>query len=343
MQKLHNWEDIADNFQDALLLGNGASIAVHGGFRYDSLREAAEKCGFITSAVQEVFDHLDTEDFELVLNMLWHAEHVNRALDVEENITKQAYNDVREALVRAVREVHCTYEDAEPFLQAIHNFLGKFQTVLSLNYDLIVYWAMLAGNAERGSYRFKDCFTDGVHLDANWERLREPIGTPDTTLVFYPHGNLVLTSSPADGDRKVVRTDDFEQLLDRILQAWEDGDGFPLFVSEGEWRQKLRAIQRSGYLSTVYSSVMSDLGDTIVIYGWAAKGNDKHILDRLLRMRKETIAVSVHTPTTGNLERHCRGIETDIKGVADKAGIRKEDIPEVLFFDAKSDGCWTNA
>lgn len=184
MPKLHDWKDIADDFGDTLVLGNGASVALYEGFRYDSLREAAEERGFITSAVQQVFDHLGTEDFELVLNMLWHAEHVNRALDVEEDITKQAYADVREALVRAVREVHCTYEDVEPYLSAIHNFIGRFQTVLSLNYDLVVYWAMLAGNTEFEASRFKDCFTDGIHLDPNWERLREPFGTSEATLVF---------------------------------------------------------------------------------------------------------------------------------------------------------------
>ncbi len=340
MPELHEWEDIADDFKDTLVVGNGASMAVHWGFGYGSLREVAENREFITPSVQDVFDHLGTEDFELVLNMLWHAESVNRALGVEETTTKRAYDDVRGALVEAVREVHCDYEDVECHLQPIHRFMGKFQTVLSLSYDLIVYWAMLAGNAEHGGHRFKDCFTDGVHLDLNWERLRQPFGTSETTLVFYPHGNLVLTSSPTEGDRKVVRIEDFEHLLERILQAWEAGEGFPLFVSEGDWRQKLRAIQRSGYLSTVYSSVMSDLGDTIVVYGWAVKRNDKHILDRILRTEKDAMAVSVHTPTAGNLERHCRDIETSISDAATRTGIRK---PNIIFFNAESTGCWANA
>lgn len=315
-------------------------MAVYRSFGYNSLREVAEREVFVTPAVQDVFDHLGTEDFELVLNMLWHAEHVNRALGVEERTTKRAYDEVREALVRSVRHVHCEYEIAEPHLAAIYGFMGAFSTVLSLSYDLIVYWSMLAGNEELGSRRFKDCFTDGVHLDANWERLREPIGTPETTLVFYPHGNLVLTSSPIEGDRKVIRTNDSDQLLERILRAWEDGEGFPLFVSEGDWPQKLRAIQRSGYLSTVYSSVMSDLGDTVAVYGWAVKGNDRHILERLLRKRKRAFAVSVHTPTAGNLERYCREIETSIEGAAYRMRAPK---PEVQFFDAESAGCWINA
>jgi hypothetical protein len=342
LPKLHDWKDVADRFKDTLVLGNGASMAVYSNFGYNSLREVAIEEGFVTPAVQEVFDYLGTEDFELVLNMLWHAEHVNSALGVEELVTKQAYDEVREALVRAVRYVHCDYEIAEPHLPAIYGFMGAFRTVLSLSYDLIAYWAMLAGNEELGRYRFKDCFTDGLHLDANWERLREPIGTSKTTLVFYPHGNLVLTSSPVDGDRKVIRTNnpgESSTLLQRVLRAWEGGEGFPLFVSEGDWRQKLRAIQRSGYLSTVHSSVMSDLGNTVAVYGWAVKGNDRHILERLLRKGKEAFAVSVHTPTAGNPEQHCREIVTSIEGAAYRMRASK---PEVLFFDADSAGSWIN-
>jgi hypothetical protein len=341
LPELYAWDDIADRFKDTLVLGNGASMAVHRGFGYESLREVAYDEGFITPAVQQVFDHLDTRDFELVLNMLWHAESVNRALEVEENVTKQAYEEVKEALVKAVRHVHCEYETAEPQLPAIYNFMALFSTVLSLSYDLIVYWAMLAGNEQLGTNRFKDCFTDGVRLDANWERLRKPIGgASEATLVFYPHGNLVLTSSPTEGDRKVIRTEDYNQLLGRILRAWEDGEGFPLFVSEGASMQKLRAIQRSGYLSTVYSSVMSDVGDTVAVYGWAVKGNDQHILDRLLRTKKEVIAVSVHVPTAEDVEGHCSEIRTSINGAAYKWGTHP---PEVLFFDAESEGCWISA
>lgn len=127
--------------------------------------------------------------------------------------------------------------------------------------------------------------------------------------------------------------------MERILQAWEAGEGFPLFVSEGKSEQKIRAIQRSGYLSSVYSSVMSDLGDTVAIYGWALKDNDRHILERLLRTEKEAIAVAVHTPTVGRIEKHCRDVRTSIQDAAKKL---KTSKPKILFFDAQSAGCWIN-
>lgn len=340
MVELKDWKDISEDFTDTLILGNGASIAVHRDFNYKSLRDAALERGYITDEVQEVFDHLGTEDFELVLNMLWHAERVNKALGVEETVTKKAYEDVKEALVKSVRDLHCEYSVAEPHLPAIYEFMGRFKTVLSLNYDLIAYWALLKGNAQHGGYRFKDCFTDGKRLDPNWERLREPLGSlSETTLVFYPHGNLVLTANPIEGDRKVVREDEFEQLLDRILEAWERGEGFPLFVSEGEWRQKLRAIQRSGYLSTVYSSVMSDLKTTATVYGWAMTGNDRHILDRVLRTPKKAIAVSVHKPTVKDLDRHRRRITS---AITDSTNRMHTPMPKIEFFDAESAGCWIN-
>lgn len=81
------------------------------------------------------------------------------------------------------------------------------------------------------------------------------------------------------------------------------------------------------------------LGNTVAAYGWAAKENDRHILERLLRQKKEAFAVSVHTPTAGDLERHCREIETSIERAAYRMRASK---PEVLFFDADSAGSWIN-
>ena len=64
--KLQEWWDIQDDFGDTLVLGNGASVAVHEGFEYRSLRKTAEKEGFLSEQVREVFEQLGTDDFELV-------------------------------------------------------------------------------------------------------------------------------------------------------------------------------------------------------------------------------------------------------------------------------------
>src|SRR5688500_17608863 len=111
-----NWSSIANGFRDSLLLGNGASIAVDRRFSYKNLLHAAKRLGLITSQLEQVFRYLKTEDFELVLEMLWHTHHINEALGIRTREARTAYRDIRKALVQVVRKHHCSYNDVEHLL-----------------------------------------------------------------------------------------------------------------------------------------------------------------------------------------------------------------------------------
>jgi hypothetical protein len=106
----------------------------------------------ITADVQRVFDHLDTADFELVLRMLWHASRINQALEIPDDRTTQAYVSVRDALIGVVHATHVSHDAVRPRLPAAAAFMSRFSTVLSLSYDLLVYWAILVGKAGREHY-----------------------------------------------------------------------------------------------------------------------------------------------------------------------------------------------
>ena len=77
-----NWADLADDYQDTILLGNGASIAVDPSFSYRSLLEHTQANGLMTQDVQHLFDYFETFDFELILRLVWQAitEHLGREL-----------------------------------------------------------------------------------------------------------------------------------------------------------------------------------------------------------------------------------------------------------------------
>jgi hypothetical protein len=257
-----SWSSIANGFRDSLLLGNGASIAVDGRFSYKNLLHAAKRLDLITSKLEQVFRYLKTEDFELVLEMLWHTHHINKALGIKTREARTAYRDIRKALVEVVRKHHCSYNDVEDLLGDIADFMMNFKTIVSLNYDVIVYWAMMKGNKDRGNW-FKDGFVkDGRTFDRDWQRLREPYNADGSTLVFYPHGNLALASNLAGHDHKVV-VGKASDLLGQVLDDWFRARSIPLFVAEGISRQKEAAIRRSEYLATVYDEVLADLGDSL--------------------------------------------------------------------------------
>jgi len=169
MERVHEWHDICADFRDGLILGNGASIAFDGQFMYESLKREAENQGLITHSVQRVFRYLDTDDFELVMRRIWHASKINDALGIHNPRTYVAYQRVCNALIEVVREIHPHHADVRPHLISAARFMQQFSTVVSLNYDLLVYWAIQLIN-DRAPNRFKDCFHDG-EFEHNWDYL----------------------------------------------------------------------------------------------------------------------------------------------------------------------------
>ena len=79
-QKIYQWQDIYDHFNGTILLGNGASIAVDHRFAYSSLLKHASKIGLLSQDIKNIFRSFKTEDFELILRLLWIATKVNSIL-----------------------------------------------------------------------------------------------------------------------------------------------------------------------------------------------------------------------------------------------------------------------
>lgn len=326
------WADIAEHYTDGLLLGNGASIAVDGRFSYSSLYQAASDAGFLSPQVQDVFARFENStDFEYVLRKLWQAKQVNQALDIESDVVDTAYQHVRTALIETVRATHITHAEASPHLEPIYQFMRRFKTVLSLNYDLIVYWSALRGNDElAGRHVFKDCLIDGV-LDDNWARLRTPLRRRQgVTLFFYPHGNLVLARNRHDIEQKIDAAGG--RLLDTIISGWERERYVPIFVSEGRSEQKREAIGASNYLSEVYFNALPEVGTSLAIYGWRLGEQEEHILHQLKRKGPRRVAVSLFTA--------CPNHQRDAGRIEKK--LREIGVECIEFYDSQSAGCWNN-
>jgi hypothetical protein len=265
---------------------------------------------------------------------LWHTYHVNKALDVTDKVTADAYRGVRDALIQAVRSIHPDHESVADDLDRIGPFIARFNTVFSLNYDLLIYWAMLRENERRGPW-LKDAFVNGT-FDTEWERLTRPYPpAKGATLVFYPHGNLALATRFDRGEFKIQRTGSWETLLERIIEAWEAEASIPLFVSEGTRAQKEKAVMRSSYLGTIYHDVLTEVAPSVAIYGWGMGRQDTHILRQFRRARVERFAVSVYTKRNAvEVQEECERIERRLK----------QWVPgcDVTFYDSGSAGCWNN-
>ncbi len=323
--EIRQWDDIAQDFQGgSVIIGNGTSIAVDRCFFYDSLLEKARELGTFTDDVEALFDSFGTCDFELVLRMVWHATKVNTSLRIRDQLTREVYQDIREALIRTVRATHVEYDAVRTRLPSMYRFLKQFRTVLSLNYDLLVYWTMMYGRGQGDGHVFKDCFAGGAFRD-DWARFRSRIGETSNTLVFYPHGSLALCRNQIEQESKI--TSQGAGLLDAILEAWESEEYIPLFVSEGTADQKLSSIQNSYYLSTVMREVLPSLEGSMTIMGWGLGEHDVHVLERLKKARLNRIACWVY----GGSQAYCTRVDQLIR---DALGQQVQ----VTFFDSATCG-----
>lgn len=334
MHKIKQWIDISEDFQDgALILGNGASMAIDSKFGYKSLLEYATEENLLNADVKLLFNKYETTDFELILRMVWTAFEVNKAFKIDDIKTKNAYESVRDALIKTVRDIHPNYGSVEEILPDLHRFIRHFKYTFSLNYDLLVYWACMYGNNVDTKYSFKNCF-NGSEFTQNWRKYLHVYNGKHARLIFFPHGNLILGKTLTEEEYKISAKESERNLLDNILDTWTEGRCIPLFVSEGTAKQKIKTIINSGYLSTVYRETLKEACEKVTIYGWGVGEQDMHILD-VMKTPRNIINTKFAVSVRNNNQAYC----TKVKGLLE------EKFPkcEVTFFDSESPGCWNNS
>jgi hypothetical protein len=83
---------------------------------------------------------------------------------------------------------------------------------------------------------------------------------------------------------------DFNDLLSQFGEPTPDL--IPLVITEGTWRQKLAAIERSEYLAYAYQE-LSRRRSSAVVFGHSLGEMDEHLVSALRGWGPATIAVSV--------------------------------------------------
>lgn len=333
---IKDWVEIKDNYENGnLIIGNGASVALHQKFRFDSLKEEAEKLRLFNEDISKLFIEFDTSDFELILRLVWHAKLINKHLGIIDQKLDSAYENIKQALIKVVKEVHCEHSYIADQLPQLYQFTKQFRTVVSLNYDLILYWILMYGNRNEDGHRFKDCFQGSGLFRNNWQDLRNPIRKEkEVTLSLYQHGNLSIFRDAKNTETKVQRGD-FEGLLEVITSQWEDNK-IPLFVAEGTGTKKLESIKSSPYLSTIFYEVLPDLitqKANLVIYGWSLGEQESHLVKQIFKNKQSgKVAISIFQ----NNQEECHRIYRLIKNEKVAPNI------EIEFFDSQSSGCWNN-
>src|SRR5690606_4332548 len=72
-----------------------------------------------------------------------------------------------------------------------------------------------------------------------------------------------------------------------------ENDNFPIFVAEGDFRDKLRTINNNSYLNFCATQLQKSYRN-IVFYGFSFGDSDRHIVDFVNKSKVEKIAISIY-------------------------------------------------
>lgn len=275
-----------------LLLGNGFSRACRDDiFSYDSLFDRAD---FKTlPKAKAAFNALKTTDFEAVMRALRSAAALVRVYEPTNKALAQVLADeadaLKDVLVRAIASNHPDHPSEIPDTQYARckQFLANFNRIFTLNYDLLLYWALMRAEVEPlvkcdDGFRTPD---SGKEEYVTWE--------PENTHyqnVYYLHGALHIFDSQTEV-QKYTWANTQVRLIIQIREALDRGL-YPLFVAEGDSKQKVERIRHSDFLDKALRSLLS-IGGSIFIYGHSMGPSDEHILRALTKSKLELLVVGI--------------------------------------------------
>ncbi|ELA9559368.1 DUF4917 family protein [Vibrio parahaemolyticus] len=282
-------EQLEAGERPSILLANGFSRAWPNGnniFNYENLFDEAD-FGDRDNEIREIFDRFRTFDFEKVMHSLQSAEQVCLTYGVDEEIINQIHEDqdqLKEALIEVIAETHphrpSEIEDDE-FIRT-REFLVQFKEVFSLNYDMLLYWAVnktnLAPNRPDRWCGKKDGFNG-----QEWQSRQQNL--------HFLHGGLHLYDNGSGIHKRVYDHEDWDAIVDQV-RRWLDAGEFPLFVSEPTFQKKLEKIEHNPYLNSCYQA-LGKLEGTLYIHGHSIAENDRHIFDQINKSRVNKVFISI--------------------------------------------------
>lgn len=318
-----------------LLLGNGFSIACRPDiFVYGKLFDQADFSKLSPSA-KKVFHALDTQDFEKVIKALRDAKAALAAYDgVPSKLLDTLQDDadgLRELLVQTIASSHPAQpgEIDEHEYAACRKFIANFDSVYTLNYDLLLYWAQMhteEGVSPSSDDGFRKPEDDYDAAYVTWES-----GNSHKQNTWFLHGALHLFDAGTE-IQKYTWVNTGIRLIEQIRDAL-NRDYFPIFVAEGTSNEKLIRIRHNDYLAKVYRS-FTEIGGALFVYGHSLAENDEHYLKRIERGKLSQLYVGIYGDPDSPPNK-------EIIARAKRMNVPRRRTPlNVQFFDAESAKVW---
>lgn len=334
-----------------LLLGNGFSIGCRADiFHYASLYGEADFSDI--PEAQQVFEVLNTQDFEVAIRMLESGSKILPVYAPGETASAQTMNNhaiaLKELLVATIAGNHPAGPNVieEAKFWACRTFLSNFLAsekgghVFTLNYDLLLYWVLMHEDNPFGAdvleLRKNDSFgNDEDDPEADYVVWQGETAAHSSNVHFL-HGALHLFDSGAEL-QKYTWVRKGVPLVEQARAAIAENK-FPLFVSEGTSTQKKNKIRHNAYLYQCFKVLTSNAlvgTHCFFLFGHSLAESDDHILYRLGRGRFKTLYVGIFGDTESLVN---KAVVARANAIAE---LRNYRYPlEVIFFDSASANVW---
>ena len=295
--EMHNWEDIAQDFQGAdILLGNGFSLNLTGSFKYTSLfTEFLKNC---LPEYQEIFTKFGTNNFEAIINKLRDARYINKLFKIRtNNEIEDAIECLKTGLLLAIKSNHPRSDaiDHEQLKRIAVQF-NRFNDIFTLNYDLFLYHLIMhtldKSKKDNTIVAYSDYFWEFCNYDKqlkifmNYQNYKYK-------RVYYLHGALFIFENPID-TVKLIKANESIELIDLIEKEILEGR-LPLFVSEGKPEDKIEAIKHNSYL-TFAKENLARARESLINFGTSLSAPDYNIVNAINHNNnKRNLAISIYT------------------------------------------------
>ncbi len=284
-----DYGDVRQRLKDlanpVLVAGNGLSLSfAKQSLDWEALR-ASVSAECLSDFAKRAFEVSAARDFESAARVLHESAHLLKRYEpILAARLEQESRDLCKLTAQAVAAAH-PQRGARPDaskVAACARFLSDYQRVVTLNYDLLLYWVVVSANDACSRDGFGNCRPDDPKAVC-WQ------GPNSQPCIEYLHGALHLFVDALE--TKKLRADD-EDLMTKITRRIASGL-FPLVVSGPTAKVKAATIGRSPYLRSVLHR-LSGHADAIVTFGWSASPQDRHVVDAILRSDCELVCIGCH-------------------------------------------------
>lgn len=246
---------------------------------------------------------------------------------------------VKDILVQVIASRHPSrpYEISDDQYRSCRAFLRPFKSIYTLNYDVLLYWALMHNDLGDDAINHDDGFRHPIDNEdapyVSWQQA-------SSATVSYLHGALHLFDRGTEITKYTWSKTDLP-IVEQVRDALDD-DKFPVFVAEGTSDFKVERILHNAYLHKALrsfeSSVKTGTG-ALVVFGHSLAPNDGHVLRCISAGGVSDLLVGLYGDPRSPDNRQAVGRALSLSRQRDR--IRGDRFPlKITFYDAASAHVW---